>query len=589
MKRILLVLLIAMGLYAQAQVYNNEWIDYSKTYYKFKVATTGLYRIPQSVLSGAGLGAVPAEQFQLWRNGQQIPIYTSVPTGALGGSDYIEFWGEMNDGKPDNALYRNPDYQLNDKWSLQTDTAAFFLTVNPGGGNFHYSTTTNNVAGNTLAPEPFFVYIAGNYYRDQINPGYAASVGEYVYSASYDIGEGWTSPNVGPVGSLNYTFSNLHVYSGGPDPSLRVNVSGNAINPRSIRVKVNGDSTLGQEVDYFDYAKMTGTFPIGKLSSDAAAIEMANICNVTTDRMVVHKVELTYPRQFNFDNLTNFKFTLSASSTGNYLEISNFQYGSTAPVLYDLTNGTSYIADITNPALIKIALLPSATDRQLLLVSRDVSTIKTVTSLQTRNFVNYAQSAYQGDYIIISHPNLNTSSDGTNYVEAYRAYRASAAGGGFTSRIYDINQLVDQFGFGIKKHPLSIRNFLGWARANFALPLKNVFLIGHGITYQQYRTYESDPNSEILNMVPTWGDPASDNLLSSTFTNPVPLTPIGRISVINGDEIKSYFQKVKEYETAQASPSPYIADKAWMKNVVHVVGSSDEQLGVMLTDYMDKY
>ena len=54
----------------------------------------------------------------------------------MGSSDYIEFWGEMNDGKPDNILYRNPDYQLNDKWSLETDTAAFFLTVNPFGKQF---------------------------------------------------------------------------------------------------------------------------------------------------------------------------------------------------------------------------------------------------------------------------------------------------------------------------------------------------------------------------------------------------------------------------------------------------------------------
>jgi hypothetical protein len=39
MKRLLLSLLIAMsGLFATAQTfpYNNEWIDYSKTYYKIK-------------------------------------------------------------------------------------------------------------------------------------------------------------------------------------------------------------------------------------------------------------------------------------------------------------------------------------------------------------------------------------------------------------------------------------------------------------------------------------------------------------------------------------------------------------------------
>ncbi|MBS1608493.1 MAG: hypothetical protein JSS70_06990 [Bacteroidetes bacterium] len=595
MKRLLLLLLIVLGLYTQAQVYNNEWIDYNKTYYKFKVGATGLYRISQPVLAGVGLGSVPAEQFQLWRNGQQVPIYVSVPSGALGNSDYIEFWGEMNDGKPDNVLYRNPDYQLNDKWSLQTDTAAFFLTVNPAGGNFQFVNTVNDLAGNTLAPEPYFIYTAGKYYRDQINAGYAASVGEYVYSASYDMGEGWTSVNISATNSntagtpLTFGFNNLHLFSGGPDPSLRVHVSGNAINPRIVRLKVNSDSIMGQEVDYFDYAKMVTTFPIGKLSTDNASIEVANLSNVNTDRLVVHKIELTYPKQFNFDGQPNYSFSLPANANGNYLEISNFLYGSTAPILYDLTNGKSYVTDISNPSLVRVLLQPSSVDRNLLLVSEDPSQIRQVTALQQRNFVNYALSGNQGNYVIISHKNLFTSSDGTNYVESYRAYRSSPEGGGYTAKIYDIDELVDQFGLGIKKHPLSIRNFLMWARATYSLPLKDVFLIGHGLTYTQYRGYESTVGVETLNMVPTFGNPASDMLLSSTPSNPIPQTPIGRLSVINGNEIASYFQKVKDFEAAQAFSSPASQDKAWMKNVVHVIGSSDEQLSTMLTDYMNKY
>ena len=126
MKRILLIWLTLLSLAAGAQTYNNEWIDYSKTYYKFKVGATGLYRIPQPLLASLNLNNTNADHFQLWRNGKQIPLYTSVQNSILGAADYIEFWGEMNDGKPDKALYREPDYQLNDKWSLQTDTAAFF-------------------------------------------------------------------------------------------------------------------------------------------------------------------------------------------------------------------------------------------------------------------------------------------------------------------------------------------------------------------------------------------------------------------------------------------------------------------------------
>lgn len=589
MKRFLLLLLIAMSFYTEAQVYNNEWIDYNKTYYKFKVGQTGLYRISQTVLANAGLGSVPAEQFQLWRNGVQVPVFTSVPAGAMGASDYLEFWGQINDGKPDNALYRNTDYQLNDRFSLQTDTVAYFLTVNPAGINFHLEATPNNVPPpNTTTPEPFFMHTAGNYYRAQLNPGYAASVGEYVYSASYDIGEGWSSGNITPAANTVIAFNNLHLYTAGPDAEIKVNTSGNAINPRTIRVKINGDSIIGRQMDYFDYAKIDQSVALTELAENTS-IEIKNLSNVSSDRMVIHKVELIYPRLFDFGGTSNFLFSLPANAAGNYLEISNFAYGSQAPVLYDLTNGKSYIADISNPALIKVALLPSATDRQLILVSQDPSTILSVATLQTRNFVNYAIPANQGDYLIISHQNLMTSADGPNYVEDYRAYRNSAPGGGHTARIYDIDELVDQFGLGIKKHPLSIRNFIRWARANYSLPLKDIFLIGHGLTYSQYRANESNPAVEVLNLVPTFGQPASDFLLTSTYDNPIPQTPIGRLSVISGNEIGVYLKKVKEYETAQAFSSPLSTDKAWMKNVVHVIGSSDEQLGGILSDYMNRY
>ena len=45
MKKFLLPLLLCTGLLAQSQDYNNEWINYNLTYYKFKIGATGLYSI----------------------------------------------------------------------------------------------------------------------------------------------------------------------------------------------------------------------------------------------------------------------------------------------------------------------------------------------------------------------------------------------------------------------------------------------------------------------------------------------------------------------------------------------------------------
>ncbi|HEY2720310.1 MAG TPA: C25 family cysteine peptidase, partial [Chitinophagaceae bacterium] len=595
MKRILLPLLLFTGFFIQAQVYNNEWIDYSKTYYKFRIGSNGLFRISQATLNSIGLGSTPAENFQLWRNGQEIPIYTTAASGPMGGSDYIEFWGQMNDGKPDKPLYVNPDYQLNDHWSFQTDTAAYFLTVNTGA-NRRLVPSTNDVAGNTLSPEPYFMYTLGNYLHEKINIGNAAIVQtSYVYSSEYDKGEGWTCNDIGNGVSYTVAHSNLHVYTSGPTPTFTLNAAGNAVDQRSFHATINGTQVAQQSMDYYEYAKIQTNFPLSTIATNSATVSIVNDCPTSGDRMVVAQYEITYPRQFNFDNLKNFVFGLPANINGNYVEISNFNYGTTAPVLYDITNGKRYVADISVPSLVRIALAPSSVDRTLILVSEDNSNVNSITTIQPRNFINYGLSANQGDYLIISNQVLYTASDGSSPVDDYRAYRNSPAGGGYNAKVYDIDQLVDQFGYGIKKNPLAIRNFIQYSLNNYAISPKFAFLIGKGIDYADYRSYESvadvttKTNLEKLNLVPTFGYPASDNLFSCLNGNNIPLVPTGRLSVINADEVAVYLKKVKTYEATQAFSSPLIADKAWMKNVVHVAGADDDNLQAILDQLMSNY
>jgi hypothetical protein len=231
-------------------------------------------------------------------------------------------------------------------------------------------------------------------------------------------------------------------------------------------------------------------------------------------------------------------------------------------------------------------------DRKFVLISLEPSNIAAIGTMKQRNFINYNLATNQGDYLIISHPRLYSGPNGSNPVDDYRAYRSSSAGGAYNAKIYEIDELVDQFAFGIKKHPNSIRNFLRWARANFSAAPKSVFMIGHAVVYGQYFYYSEmvfDPNIERLNIVPTFGSPASDILLSADVRQQIPLTPIGRLSVIDGGEVATYLVKVKEYEAAQTVSSPLVQDKAWMKNVAHVIGGGDSTLSAQLSSYMNKY
>ncbi len=602
-RKILFSFLLFCCFTAKAQ-FNNSWIDYSKTYFKFKVSADSLYRIPQSAFAAAGLAGTNADHFQLWRNGEQVRLYTSVSGAVLGSSDYVEFWGEMNDGKADKSLYRKPEFQLADKYSLETDTATYFLTVNPSGANFRYLPAANAAPG-AAVPDAYFMRREEVNYRSLLNFGFGQDFEEYVYSAAYDDGEGYTSgeltfTNSNPVASYTENIAGLNVYAAGPANSfsLRAKLFFNTQNSyRRASIKVFNTEVFNEEssgvkstiVDLpnlpLSYLQNTSNAPITFVNEDPSPPHPVN------DRMVIAGVNITYPATFNFNNQRTFYFELAASATGNYLQISNFNFGTQPPVLYDMTAGKRYVGDVTSiPGKINF-VLPASPEaiRKFRLVNEESGNIRTVAALTQKTFVNYNTAATRGDFIIISNPKLYNDGAGVNNVDLYKQYRSSANGGSYNAQVYDINELADQFAFGIRKHPEAVRNFVLFMNSVYPVKPKFILLIGRGLTYQDYKKNATNPVVESLDFVPTFGWPASDNLIVSTPGTVVPVTPVGRLAVINGAEIGNYLQKIKEYEQAQKFMSPLIADKAWMKNGVNIIGGKTDDESSLFRYYMGAY
>ena len=594
-----------------SQTFHNEWIDYGKTYYKFKVGgfgtdmvngaailKKGMVRIPFSTIAAAGLSGTPSEYFQLWRDGEEVPVFISKDYGTLGSNDYIEFWGEANNGKLDKEMYREASFQLSDYWSLQTDTAAYFLTSNPQGNNKRFTNGSFDLSENTLTPAPYFMHTVGRYFRAELLNGFSAVAGQNIYSSSYDMGEGYTSRavrpnNCGQQPQLPQNFFSLYPYLGtpevpAPDMTMRLNSVGNAANSRTVKVLLNTDSITTYQMDYFYDAKLEENIPVSKISSGTANFIVINQSTAGCDEMRISKIELTYPRTFNFDNASSFAFTLNQSFTEQYVEINNFNYGGVAPVIYDLTHNKRYVGDISTAGKVRLLLDASVLPYNLVIVSQAGSNYKTITTLQTRNFTDYSSAQNQGDYLIISNP-LIFGSGNKNYVQQYSDYRSSAVGGSYTSKIIDINELVDQFAWGIKKHPLSIKNFLSYARNNFSAPPKYVFLLGKGVAYNAYRNNEANALADQLNLVPSWGYPASDNMLSSADLTALPAIPIGRLSAVTPQEVGEYLHKIKQYDSAQQNNDHTIEGKSWMKNVMQIAGANDLGLGNQLDGYMENY
>ncbi|NNV56351.1 putative type IX secretion system sortase PorU2 [Limnovirga soli] len=608
MKQLFFVLLLTITAFTtRAQHFNNEWIDYGKTYYKFKVGPFGLditaspikkgvVRITQPTLAASGLGNIDAENFQLLREGKEVPLYISKPSGILTSADYIEFWGEIANGKVDKALYRDSALQLSDYWNLETDSATYFLTVNAGIANKRFVNTINNIAGVSIAPDKNFTYTIGRYFKGSLNEGYGIFVEQRLYSSSYDKGEGYMSRpirrNGSPLGNvqLPQTFFPLQLDTTGPLMTARFTLMGNSPYDREVKILMNGDSLTQFPMGYFNSAKLTiDTLSPKRLKRDSVTFMIQNITDVNEDEMKIVVLELQYSRLFNFGNASSFEFTLPASDTGRYIKITKFNRGSSDAALYDITNGKRYIANTAITDTLQFFLEPSASDYQLVLVKADGSTAKTISSLQPRQMVNYADAANQGNYLIISNPLLYGSGN-SNYLQQYSDYRSSDSGGHFNTRIIDIEQLEDQFAYGIIKHPLSVKNFLQYARTNFAVPPAYVFLVGKGISYTAYRAAGTVASVVTqTNLVPVFGSPGSDNLLSSANYDPTPATPIGRLSVINPDEIGAYLAKIKTYEAAQRDTTQTLANKAWMKKVIQLAGANDPLIGVTIDNAMRNY
>ena len=113
-----------------------------------------------------------------------------------------------------------------------------------------------------------------------------------------------------------------------------------------------------------------------------------------------------------------------------------------------------------------------------------------------------------------------------------------------------------------------------------------MFLIGKGIEYGVFWDY---PTTRPFDYVPTFGYPGSDVLLTAKGTSPTPRIPIGRLACLYPSEIGIYMNKAQQMTSAQTNPFQTIANKAWMKNVMHLAGGANAQDQATFTSYLNKY
>lgn len=580
---------------ANGQGYRNEWIDYSKTYYRFPVAVNGIYRINKAALTTLGLGDVPVEQFQLFRNGKQIALHATATSGILPTNGFIEFFGFRNDAQADLDLFAKPSDNLLPYNSLHSDTAYHYLTIGDPSKSIRFRSVTSNSASTNLKPDEyvkFEVELIESLALAIAHAGYARNVdGFAIRSSAYDIGTGFRANTAFNNSTLRtHTYPNLFLHS---NLTARFGVQGGSANTRNIRLLLNDSIVKEKEINSFD-VYVDSFFVAGRHlfeSTNNARLRYTVIDNVSGDNNFILTSYIKYNRLMNLGNAAVNYFGLEANVNGNHLRFGNVNLRSALPLFYDLTNNVRYVGEMKGTDSAICVLEPSAQPREMVYHTSNTANVRTIAAgaITKLTFKSYEDVSEQGDYIIITNSKLRNGS--IDYIEKYRAYRASAEGGGYNAKIYDIDELASNFAYGIRKSPLAIKNFINYAIDNFKVKPKFVFIIGKGLESTAYRGIAGTANGEFLNLVQTFGIPASDNYLASrTSTNPIPQIPIGRLSVISNDEVKNYFDKVIDYEALSTKPAPLPNDLLWRKNVVHLVGeSSDQYMSNFYTTLMNRY
>ena len=567
---------------ASAQPYGNEWINYSKTYYKFKVGSNALYRIPYSTLQASGLGTLSGAGFKVFHKGIEVPIYLTTG-GTLGVNDYIELFGERNDGSFDTQLYKQADWQLNPYNSMFSDNSFYYLVWDNTTPGLRYTNQNNNISSPPAAETYFMHTVVKSYKNVAVNGKPFRLGGANHWFADFEDGEGLGSLTVASGGTLAIDFNTpaKYVGPGSPAGDLTVAVAGVSndaafLPDHAFTVQINSTTYMSESFEGYDFNTYNSDVFLTDIGNTTVVnFEATGGLGYLNQNTIPYAV-LTYPRTFDFANQKTFGFTLETNGQ-KYLEITNFNGGAN-PVLYDLTNKLR-LTPVLEGGVYKF-LLPSGTNpfstRKLYFSTTDAPcnvgctipecnpaqcTFYTVPTLESKQFTNFGAAANQGDYIMITNNKLRLGA--TDWVAQYETYRQSADGGGYNVVVVDIDELYDQFAAGIPKHPMSIRNFLSYAIDQWSVDPRFVLLLGKSISYNNFSSIYFENN-----LVPTFGYSPSDNMLTVNDVNSYqPRLPVGRVSATNGDAVRAYLQKLIEYETDV--PCTREA-REWTKNVLHV-------------------
>ncbi|HKZ38730.1 MAG TPA: C25 family cysteine peptidase, partial [Chryseolinea sp.] len=574
MRAALLVLISLFIVFKSSAQLGNEWINFNQDYYKIPVAKEGIYKLTYNDLQGAGfpVGGIDPKNIQLFHRGIEQNIFVEGETDSqFDPSDFIEFYGQRNDGTLDGELYKPATSQPHKFYNLYSDTTSYFLTVGSSSGkriSTFYETNANN-----LPVEPY--HIAENLLLITNDYSLGIDYGE-ILNTFFDVGEGWMGGKIFQTQSVDYTLTDIvQQASAFGSPEIEILLVGRGSMMHEVEIFVGASLRLLTTATLSGFQPTKVSLPIQwtDIGADGKLIVRVKVNGVGGQpaRVSVAYIKLNYPQRTDVMGASEKTLILPANTEGkSFVQIENPSSGLR---LFDVTEPDNVMHIEGSVSTTLDAIIPSTLAARKIFAT-NITITPAVKSIAFRKI-----SPAQHDYIIIGHPLLRKPALGySDPVKAYAEYRASPDGGNYDTLMVNIQQLYDQFNYG-ETSPLGIYHFLKFL-ANTSPP-KYLLLVGKGLDVK-YK-YNRNPSGYPVfkDLIPSAGYPGSDMAYSIGLsgTQYEPAIPTGRIPATTSEGVAAYLNKVKEMEIL-----PY--NDLWRKNVLHLSGGREEGEPELLQSYL---
>ncbi|MCS7028290.1 MAG: C25 family cysteine peptidase [Bacteroidia bacterium] len=575
MKKNVFLYLLLWSLCAYSQDYANAWIDYTnknKKYVKIQVVEEGIYRVNYNQVSIIGNPNI--QNIQLFYQGkeQHIRVVDANGNNIFDNPDYIEFYGNHNNGLDDRYLYNpalHPQFQKSYRHSLFTDSASYILTYSTTAIGKRYTDVNITSAAPAL--------------NDYWHTSYVEPINYYVYhtgstdgtfyddlSSDYTLGEGWFGPEYGYNGSASFYIPTKHIVT-------------SELNPAKLTVKIYfaSDYKHGSPIDHatdiligstvvcppqtgngYSYRYFYNNTLSHSLLTEGTTVvtarERSDLLSpdVDTDNNALCWASIRYKRTFEIDNHTVWYANIQGTALGNrsITFITAYPINAAQACYWDTLHKRRILGSVIGNQF--TAVFPATPTDSTAGVW--INEVKTPARISECTFAYlYEDGSQNYDYIIFTSRDLAVSA------ENYKNYRQSIMGGSYKVKIYYVDELYNEFAYG-HYTPLALKRAGKVMSKVWTNPPKYLLLWGKAVTNARDPKYDR---------VPTYGYPASDidfvanfdySMLSGNFNYTI---SVGRMCVLNDTEGNNYLQKVITHES--------LTFQLWMKEVLHLGGGGN--------------